>query len=127
MTTKAPKPVRYDAIIDQDIGPSKNGGEMVTLTFLNLETREESRSYIDETMTNFMQWVEIITQPEKGFVIAGLKEKRSYGRYNHNILNADCVPVIVAEYPDAKKMEKKLRQLWAQEDFLATPYGKLFE
>jgi hypothetical protein len=125
--SKTTKATRYDAVISQELGNSKNGGEMITLTFLNLETREESRSYIDETMTNFMQWAEIITQPQKGFIIQDLKEKRSYGRYNHTILNADCVPVVAAEFPDVKKMENQIRKMWAKEDFLATPYGKLFE
>lgn len=125
--SKTTKATRYDAVISQELGNSKNGGEMITLTFLNLETREESRSYIDETMTNFMQWAEIITQPQKGFIIQDLKEKRNYGRYNHTILNADCVPVVAAEFPDVKKMENQIRKMWAKEDFLATPYGKLFE
>lgn len=118
----------YYAIIKQEYGISKkSGAEMITLTLLDLETREEYRSYIDASMENFCQWAEIITQAEKGFVVSGLKKKRNYGRYNHEILNADCEPVIVAEYPDVKKMEKRLRQQWAKEDFAATSYGRLFD
>jgi hypothetical protein len=60
-------------------------------------------------------------------VVTGLKQKRNYGRYNHEILNADCDPMIVAEYPDVKKMERNLRRSWAKEDFAATPFGKMFE
>lgn len=117
----------YYAIIKQELGISKkSGAEMVTITALDIETREECLSYIDSTMNNFEHWAEVITQPEKGFVVTGLKKKRNYGRYNHEILNADCEPIIVAEYPDVKKMEKRLRQQWAKEDFQSTPYGKLF-
>jgi hypothetical protein len=117
----------YYAIISQELGTSKkSGAEMITLTLIDLETREEFRSYIDSSMANFCNWAEIITQPEKGFVVTGLKKKRNYGRYNHEILNADCEPVIIADYPDVKKMERKLRQQWAREDFNNTPYGKLF-
>jgi hypothetical protein len=117
----------YYAIINQEYGTSKkSGAEMITLTLVDLETREEFRSYIDSSMENFCNWAEIITQPEKGFVVTGLKKKRNYGRYNHEILNADCEPVIIADYPDVKKMERKLRQQWAREDFNNTPYGKLF-
>jgi hypothetical protein len=117
----------YYAITAQDFGTSrKTGAEMITLTLIDIETREEYRSYIDASMENFCQWADIITEPQKGFVITGLKKKRNYGRYAHEILNADCDPVIVAEYPDAKKMERRLRQQWAREDFAATPYGKLF-
>jgi hypothetical protein len=117
----------YHAIINQEYTVSKiSGAEMVTLTMLDIETREEFRSYVDASMENFCHWEEIITQPEKGFVVTGLKKKRNYGRYKHEILNADCIPVIVAEYPDVKKMERRLRQQWAREDFANTPYGKLF-
>lgn len=118
----------YYAITNQEFGTSrKSGAEMITLTLLDLETREEFRSYIDASMENFCQWADIITQPERGFVVTGLKKKRSYGRYNHEILNADCEPIIVAEYPDIKKMERNLRRHWAQEDFANTPFGKMFE
>jgi len=118
----------YYAIIDQEFGTSKKtGSEMITLTLLDLETREEYRSYIDSSMQNFELWAEIITQPERGFVVTGLKQKRSYGRYTHEILNADCEPLIVADYPNIKKMETKLRSSWAKTDFEATPFGRLFE
>lgn len=117
----------YYAIINQEFGTSrKSGAEMITLTLIDLETREEYKSYIDSSMENFCLWAEIITQPDKGFVVTGLKKKRSYGRYNHEILNADSEPIIVAEYPDVKKMEKKFRQYWAKEDFKQTPFGKFF-
>jgi hypothetical protein len=117
----------YYAIISQELGTSKkSGAEMITLTLIDLETREEFRSYIDSSMENFCNWAEIITQPERGFVVTGLKKKRNYGRYNHEILNADCEPVIVADYPDVKKMQRRLRQQWAKDDFNQTPYGKLF-
>jgi hypothetical protein len=118
----------YYAIIKQEYGISrKSGAEMITLTLVDLETREEFKSYIDASMENFCQWAEIITQAEKGFVVTGLKKKRNHGRYNHEILNADCEPVIVAKYSDVKKMEKRLRQQWAKEDFNQTPFGKLFQ
>jgi hypothetical protein len=117
----------YYAIINQEYGISKvTGAEMITITALDVETREECLSYVDSSMENFVHWAEIITQPEKGFVVTGLKKKRNYGRYKHEILNADCQPVIVAEYPDVKKMERRLRQQWAKEDFAATPFGQLF-
>jgi len=120
--------VSYYAITNQEYSISKKtGAEMIKLTLIDLETREEFKSYIDASMENFCQWAEIITQSEKGFVVTGLKKKRNYGRYNHEILNADCEPIIVAEYPDIKKMEKNLKRHWAKEDFQATPYGKLFE
>jgi hypothetical protein len=117
----------YYAIINQEFSVSrKTGAEMITLTLVDVETREEYRSYIDASMQNFCQWAEIITQPEKGFVVTGLKKKRNHGRYNHEILNADCDPILVAEYPDVKKMQKNLQRQWAKEDFAATPYGQLF-
>jgi len=118
----------YYAIINQEFGTSrKTGAEMITLTLVDIETREEFRSYIDASMANFFQWEPIITNPDRGFVVTGLKQKRNYGRYNHEILNADCDPIIVAEYPDVKKMERNLRRSWAKEDFAATPFGKMFE
>jgi hypothetical protein len=118
----------YYAIINQEYGTSrKTGAEMITLTLVDLETRDEYKSYIDASMANFCQWADIITQDHKGFVVTGLKKKRNHGRYNHEILNADCEPIIVAEYPDVKKMEKNLRKHWAKEDFAATPYGNLFK
>jgi hypothetical protein len=118
----------YHAIINQEYSISKvTGAEMITITALDIESRKESLSYIDASMENFVQWAEIITQPEKGFVVTGLKKKRNNGRYKHEILDADCQPVIVAEYPDVKKMERRLRQQWAKQDFAATPFGKLFE
>lgn len=117
----------YYAITDQEFGVSrKTGCEMITLTLYDLETREEFRSYVDSSMQNFEQWAEIITQPEKGWVITGVKKKRSYGRYTHEIINADSEPVIVAEYPDARRMFKNLKQYWAQEDFKKTAFGQLF-
>jgi hypothetical protein len=117
----------YYAIIKQEFGTSrKTGAEMITLTLVDIETREEFRSYIDASMANFCQWEPIITNPDRGFVVTGLKQKRNYGRYNHEILNADCDPMIVAEYPDVKKMERNLRRSWAKEDFAATPFGKMF-
>ena len=117
----------YYAIIDQEFGISKKtGAEMITLTLLDIETREEYRSYIDASMQNFELWAEVITQPDRGFVVTGLKQKRSYGRYTHEILNADCEPIIVADYPNIKIMEKKLRQQWAQQDFAETPFGRMF-
>jgi hypothetical protein len=118
----------YYAIINQEYGISKvTGAEMITITALDVETREECLSYVDSSMENFVHWAEIITQPEKGFVVTGLKKKRNYGRYKHEILNADCQPIVVAEYPDVKKMERNLRRSWAKEDFAATPFGKMFE
>jgi len=118
----------YYAIISQDFGTSrKTGAEMITLTLLDIETREEYRSYIDASMQNFCQWADIITRPERGFVVTGLKKKRNYGRYTHEILNADCDPVVVQEYPDVKKMERNLRRHWAQEDFQKTPFGQMFK
>lgn len=118
----------YYAIIKQELGISKKSGcEMITLTLVDLDTREEFRSYIDSAMENFLQWEEIITKPEQGFVITGLKKKRSYGRYNHEILNADSEPIIVAKYPDVVKMQRNIQRYWAQEDFKASPYGSLFE
>lgn len=117
----------YYAITNQEFGTSKKtGAEMITLTLLDLETREEFRSYIDASMDNFCQWAEIITQPDKGFVVTGLKKKRSYGRYNHEILNADAEPIIVADYPDIKQMSKNIQRQWAKEDFAQTPFGRLF-
>lgn len=117
----------YYAIIDQRIGPSAYGGEMVTITFLDIQTREECVSYIDEKMENFFHWADVITQPEKGFVVTGLKKKKGKGNYAHQILNADCEPIIVREFQDVKQMERKLRQSWAQQDFEATPFGRLFD
>lgn len=119
---------QYYAITKQEFGVSKiTGAEMITLTLFDLETREEFRSFVDSSMENFCQWAEIITQPEKGWVVTGLKEKRNYGRYRHRILNADCAPVIVAEFPCVKKAEQKLRQQWAREDFEKTQYGRMFK
>lgn len=117
----------YYAITEQSIGPSKNGGEMVTLTLYDLETRQEYRTYIDATMRNFDFWIDIISQPEKGYIVTGLKHKKSYGRYNHEILNADCEPIVIKTVPDAKKMFKKIKEQWAKEDFESTPLGRLFE
>lgn len=117
----------YYAIIKQELTVSqKSGAEMIVLDLVDVETREEYRSYIDSTMNNFEQWAEIITQPEKGWIITGIKKKRSYGRYKHEILNADCDPVIVVEYNDVRQMERLLRRAWAKEDFKQTPYGKFF-
>lgn len=117
----------YYAITNQEFGVSrKSGAEMITLTLIDIETRDSYRSYIDSSMDNFCLWEEIITHPERGYVVTGLKKKRSYGRYNHEILNADCDPVIVAEYPDVKQMERNLRKHWAKIDFKQTPFGKLY-
>lgn len=117
----------YYAIIKQELGLSKiSGAEMVTLTIIDVETREEFRCYVDSTMENFIHWAEILTKPEKGFIVTGLKKKRNYGRYNHEILNADCEPTIVVEFNDVKVMEKRIRKQWAKDDFAATPYGQLF-
>lgn len=117
----------YYAIIKQELGVSrKTGAEMITLDLVDVETREEFRCYVDSSMDNFEQWAEIITQPEKGWIITGVKKKRSYGRYNHEILNADSDPTIVVEFNDHRQMTKRLYQAWAKEDFRNTPYGKLF-
>jgi hypothetical protein len=117
----------YYAITNQEFGISKKtGAEMITLTLLDIETREEYRSYIDASMNNFTHWEEIITKPQCGFVVTGLKTKRNYGRYTHDILNADCEPVIVQEFPDVKLMERNLRKHWAREDFANTPFGRLY-
>lgn len=119
---------QYYAIIKQEFGLSRiSGAEVITVTFLDIETREELVSYIDASMENFCHWEEIITQPERGFVVTGLKKKRGYGRYRHEILNADCEPIIVADYPCVKKMQQRLRQQWAREDFEQTQYGRLFK
>jgi hypothetical protein len=118
----------YHAITNQEYGTSKiSGAETITLTIFDIETRDEYRSYIDASMKNFNHWADIIMNPNKGFVITGLKEKRNYGRYKHDILNADCEPVIVKEFADIKDMERRLRQQWAKQDFAKTPFGKLFD
>jgi hypothetical protein len=118
----------YHAIVKQEIGNSKiSGAETITMTIFDVETRSEYRSYIDASMKNFNHWVDIITNPDSGFIVTGLKEKRSYGRYNHEILNADCEPIIIEEWESGKELEKFLRQQWAKEDFAKTPFGKLFE
>lgn len=118
----------YYAIINQELSTSRiSGAEMITLTLLDIETREEFRSYIDASMENFLHWADIITHPEKGFCVTGLKKKRGHGRYSHEILNADCEPIVVKEFADVKDMERRLRQQWAKQDFANTPFGKLFD
>lgn len=118
----------YYAIVKQEIGTSKiSGADTVTMTIFNVDTGDEYRSYIDASMNNAEHWVDVISNPEKGYIVDGLKEKRNYGRYNHDILNADCEPVIVAVVPSGKELEKMLKQHWAKKEFLKTPFGKLFD
>ena len=117
----------YYAIISQSIEPSKHGGEMVVLEALEIESREECISYIDPKMRNFELWESVITQPEKGFVITGLKRKTRLGSRDRVVLNADCEPLVVKEFDNAKEMERRLRANWAKQDFENTPFGRLFE
>ena len=117
----------YYAIISQEIKPSKNGGEMITVIALDIETRDECISYIDPNMKNFFHWEQIITHPEQGFIVTGLKRKARLGAGGRYVLNADCEPIVVKEFDSIKKMEQRLRSTWAKQDFEATPFGKLFE
>ena len=117
----------YHAIVNQKLSVSrKSGAEMVTITFWDMETREELVCYVDSSMENFEKWAEVITQPEKGFILTGMKRKRSYGRYNHEILNADSDFTIVYEHPNVEVFKKKIQKMWAKEDFEATPFGRMF-
>jgi hypothetical protein len=117
----------YHAIVKQEIGTSKiSGAETITMTIFDIETRKEYRSYIDASMKNIEHWIDVISNPERGYIVTNLKEKRNYGRYNHDILNADCEPTIIEVWESGKELEKMLRQHWAKEDFAKTPFGKLF-
>ena len=116
----------YYAIISQDIKPSKNGGEMITIIALDIESRDECISYLDPSMKNFLLWEHIITQPERGFVVTGLKRKARLGAGDRYVLNADCEPIIVKEFDNVKSMERRLRSTWAKMDFEATPFGRMF-
>jgi hypothetical protein len=117
----------YHAIVKQELEASKTGGEMITLTCFDIETREEFRSYIVANMKNFEHWIDIISHPDEGFIVGGLKRKKNNGKYNHEILNADCVPVIVKRMKSAKQMEKIMREKWAKDDFEKTDFGRLFK
>jgi hypothetical protein len=118
----------YHAIVKQEIGTSKiSGAETITLTIYDVETGDEYRSYIDASMKNFEHWIDVISNPEQGYIVTNLKEKRNYGRYNHDILNADCEPIVIEVWESGKHLEKLLRQHWARKDFAKTPFGKLFD
>ena len=117
----------YYAIVKQELAPSKNGGEMITMTLYDIESREEFRTYIDPNMENFDHWIEIITNPEKGYIVTGLKKKPNYGRYKHEILNADCEPIVVKRVKDVKEMERRMRENWAREDFEKSGFGRLYD
>ena len=118
----------YHAIVKQEIGSSKiSGADTITMTIFDVETRDEYRSYIDASMKNIDHWLDVITNPDQGYIVTGLKEKRNYGRYNHDILNADCEPIIIEVWESGKELEKFLRQQWAKQDFAKTPFGKLFD
>ena len=118
----------YYFITNQEFSTSKiTGSEVVTLTLVDIDTREEYRCYVDSSMENFTQWADVLLNPQKGFVLTGLKRKRNHGRYNHEILNADSDFVIAYEDASLENFHRKLKMSWAKEDFLRTPFGRLFE
>jgi hypothetical protein len=83
------------AIINQQADVSKNDGSpYVKLTIVGIQTRETFTTYIDLNNHNVDNWMDIIMNPNSGFVVHGLKTTVKNGK---TLINADSKPIIDVE------------------------------
>lgn len=66
------------------------------------ENGQPCLTYVDESFDNWWRWALICKQPDKGFILTGLKQKTRYRKPQFTnegwpIINADCLPKIMLE------------------------------
>ena len=96
----------------------KNGryGEFYEVTFVD-EKGQPCVTYIDPAFENFWKWALIVKQPDKGFILTGLKQKTRYRKPQFTaegwpIVNGDSLPNILLEC-DGEDLRAEVHQMIA--------------
>ena len=102
------------AIIKQEQFHSKYGGIATEIILVNIKTRQEFKTYIDDRNFNSVNWQHILRHPERGYVITGVKIKDA----TKKIINADSDPIISFESETQDTVFDELESYWAEQDRL---------
>ena len=102
------------AILKQREFHSKYGGTATEIILVNIQTRQEFKTYIDQRNFNAVNWQHIIRHPERGYVLTGIKIKDQV----KGILNADSDPIISFESESQDTVLDELQSYWAEQDSL---------
>ena len=102
------------AIIKQREFNSKYGGTATEIILVNIKTRQEFKTYIDQRNFNAVNWQHIIRHPDRGYVISGVKIKDRV----KGIINADSDPIITFESETQDVVFDEITSYWAEQDRL---------
>lgn len=89
--------------------PSKHGGIVYRIDFVNIETQQLSLTWIDPTYRNYRYWRKVIEEGNRGLIVSGLVEK-SVG--DRRVIDADLAPTIEWRGPK-DRLADHLSRLWS--------------
>ena len=100
---------------------SKHGGLIEEIVFINLETREQVKTYLDPANRNYHHWNTVLANRDQGQMITGVKTTVKAGK---TVINADSQPEIFWS-GDSDEMADAIAEHWAVSK--PTQYQKLFD
>ncbi|CAB4137254.1 hypothetical protein UFOVP322_25 [uncultured Caudovirales phage] len=100
---------------------SKYGGMMEEVVFINLETREQVKTYLDPDNRNYHHWNTVLANRDDGQMIMGVKTSVKGGK---TVINADSQPEIFWQ-GSKQELADTLAEYWAVSK--PNQYQKLFD
>jgi hypothetical protein len=102
------------AVIDQQNGLSQVTGRPYTkITLVDIDTRQQYPTYADTANHNCKNWQQIISHPQRGYILTGLTVVTRKGK---TVIDADCDPVIVSEFDDCHELDLAIKKMWREVD-----------
>jgi hypothetical protein len=104
---------KYAVIKQSTAISSVTGFETTTLICVDLDTRKEYPTYIDQSNRNRVNWLDIINYPLKGFIITDVDLVQRKGKL---VINADSEPRILEEFASSANLAHELKTAWRELD-----------
>jgi hypothetical protein len=100
---------------------SRHGGLIEEIVFINLESREQVKTYLDPENRNYHLWNTVLANRDVGQMVMGVKTAKKAGK---TVINADSQPEVFWQGPK-EELADTLSEYWAVSK--PNQYQKLFE